>query len=66
MLAKFDPKKNSNDHRILFEIISRKVDKKDEQFDSDDEPLTRRQATRMLTQVRLGTEAKLSKIFVDG
>ena len=46
MLENFNPERNKTDHRILFEIISRKVNKKDEQFDSDDEMmLSKRQKT---------------------
>ena len=37
MLERFDPHNNATDHRILFEIINRKIDQGDEQFDSDDE-----------------------------
>ena len=40
MLERFDPKVNKNDHRILFEILGRKLDgEADDQFDSgeDDE-----------------------------
>ena len=29
MLEKFNPRRNRTDHRILFEIISRQVNKKD-------------------------------------
>ena len=42
MLERFDPRNNATDHRILFEIISRKIDQGDEQFDSDDELLISR------------------------
>ena len=40
MLEKFNPRNNPTDHRILFEIISRRLDQgSDEQFNSDDEQL---------------------------
>lgn len=42
MLEKFDPNADKTDHRILFEIIERKVNQRDDQFDSIDMPLIKR------------------------
>lgn len=63
ILEKFNPQVDKTDHRILFEIIQRKIDLQDENFDIVDEPVVRRQQSRI---VRLGTNEKLARIFVRG
>ena len=57
MLHNFDPMINTKDHRILFEILNRKINRMDSQFENDDE--TAAHKTR-----RLGTMAKLKRVFV--
>ena len=67
ILEKFNPRRNATDHRILFEIISRRVNKKDEQFDSDEErQLTKRGKTRVVMRGEQSTVARLNQIFVNG
>ena len=49
MLHNFDPMINTKDHRILFEILNRKINRMDSQFENDDETVNTRDITLEIT-----------------